>query len=163
MCCSLVLISTADAQGLDDLFTRPGDSRFAFPADRVDENAGNEFGSDAFRDDSEEPAGAQASGPRRPSSRVAVRDEDRDIPVPSPSDLRLVDGQGSGSSQTVPTAMQLRQARAMAESRARFARLEAARWGLRPTLRPSWTSDPMTSSHFHSGLTYFVPVYVWPH
>ncbi len=161
MCCSLTLLSMADAQGLDDLFTQPREIRFAFPNDGVDDEAGNEFGADAFREDSEEPAGFQATGPRRPSRQITGREEDRDVPAPSPSDLRLVDGEGSRSSQTVPTAMQLRQARAMAESRARFARLEAARWGLRPTLRPSWISDPMTASLFPSGPTYYVPVYVW--
>lgn len=146
----------AAGQGLDDLFGHPGEDLFSQPGEAIFA----ELEKDA----------------ERSSPRVALRDrtENRserfidepgsshlsDAAVRSASDLRLVDSPGSRPGAHHPTAMELRQARALAESQARMARLEAARWGLRPTLRPTWVSDPMTASRFSNVQTYVVPVYV---
>lgn len=148
---SLVLpLSSASTmgQGLDDLFSQPGDAIFA------------DF------DESPEPSPVRVAMQSRPENRAehfAVElpaSQTVDAPLRSASDLKLVDSPGSRPGAHRPTAMDLRQARALAESQARTARLEAARWGLRPTLRPTWASDSMAASQFSHRQTYIVPVYV---
>lgn len=131
-CFALAGPTVARGQGLDDLFSRPADAVF---------------------EDSDEDSGR---GPAAFSGRPEATGN-----VASPSDLRLTNSSGSDA-RRMPTAMELRQQRALAESRARIARLEASYWGFRPTLRPTWSSDPTTASHYPAVQTYYVPVYVLP-
>ncbi|MCM2375162.1 malate synthase [Aporhodopirellula aestuarii] len=149
-CCSFSGASGVTAQGLDDLFARPVDAQYEI------------FGEDASDVEAERagyrsrPATIPASSRSGASSRAVSGDR----AVQSPSDLRLEHSSGSRIESRALTAMEIRQARALEETRARIARLEAARWGLRPTLRPSWVSDPMTSSRYPNAHSYIVPIYV---
>ncbi|WP_146576783.1 malate synthase [Neorhodopirellula pilleata] len=156
----LVLIqtaSTASAQGLDDLFERPTDARFETLPTEEPQGPADEF----------KPASSFGEG-RLQSSGPAVERipfSDRSLamlPVSSPSDLKLVD-EHNGSKSRDPlrmTAMELRQARALEETRSRIARLEAARWAGSPTLRPSWNPNPTTASRFSNRNIMQVPIYI---
>lgn len=151
---------SASAQGLDDLFERPNDVGFNLPADEEPLGSNNSLRG---------PAEDRMPPPRPPQQRRVDRIPDRipasdmdSQPVASPSDMKLVDRRsGSGSRNPLEmTAMEIRQARSLAETRARTARLEAARWSGSATLRPSWNPDPMTSSRFPAHHVMRVPVYV---
>lgn len=155
--------STVSAQGLDDLFQRPTDNRFASPAD--DEPFGP---LPELRDDQRPEKGVaripstELNQVRRTAPKQDLALPPRQTPVQSPSDLRLVDDNGSSSNRRQPKsmAMQIRQARALAQMKARIARLEAARWAGSPTLRPSWNPDPMTSSRYPVHNVARVPIYI---
>jgi len=150
----LVWIQTgafASAQGLDDLFEQPTDARF-------ETRAQDEIGG------SSDTLGA-ATPPYDRSAVGSIPLSDRSLaprPVASSSDLKLVD-EDSGSASRDPlrmTAMELRQARALEQTRSRIARLEAARWAGSPTLRPSWNPSPTTASRFPNRNYVRVPVYI---
>ncbi|MFG0254639.1 MAG: malate synthase [Rhodopirellula sp. JB053] len=154
-CCSLSTATAVQAQGLDDLFATPADNQYQFSdAPVADQPASDQYA---------EPTGYLSRPKAIPAS---TRTSEAPMPMndahaaPSPSDLRLENTSGSHMIPRKPTAMELRQARALEETRARMARLEAARWGLRPTLRPAWAADPMTSSRYPSGGRYVVPFYM---
>ncbi|MBB3209569.1 hypothetical protein FHS27_005409 [Rhodopirellula rubra] len=149
-CCSFSATAGVNAQGLDDLFARPADTQY----EMSDEESSNDYAA---------PTGYLSRPSTIPASTrtgTTMRPRSGDPVVPSPSDLRLENTSGSHMEPYKPTAMELRQARALEETRARIARLEAARWGLRPTLRPTWAADPMTSSRYPTGPRYVVPFYV---
>lgn len=127
--------SSANAQSLDDLFSRPTDAQFQ------QASTGN------MNPESNEAVAAPAqrvdtTGPR------------------SPSDLKLQKAPGSSIQPARSMAMQIRQQRALMESRARLARLEAARWAGNPALRPSWNPDPYTSLRYPNRNLITVPVFV---
>lgn len=155
--------STVSAQGLDDLFKRPTDSRFAPPADEKPIGPLNEL-----RDDRQAVKGVAripATELNRGQRLADERDFDltlREKPIQSPSDLRLVDDNNGSSNrgQAKSMAMEIRQARALAQMKARIARLEAARWSGSATLRPSWNPDPMTGSRYPSRNVARVPIYL---
>ncbi len=152
----LATASTAGAQDYDELFAQTDNETFAFfdqvgaadpmiPAETDEEPA--EFES--------LPAPASVPSSETAQSRQAARRA-----VESPSDLRLTDRSGSRAVQQPSKAMRIRQARALAEMRAITARLEAERWGLLPSLRPTWSAGLMTTSGSPADITYIVPVYV---
>jgi len=146
----------ASAQGLDDLFGRPTDARFE--PRQTDEPRG---GADAFGTADAFEATTPRSGPD--VDRIPLSDRSLAMrPVASPSDLKLVDENSSSTSRDPMrmTAMELRQARALEQTRSRIARLEAARWAGSPTLRPSWNPNPTTASRYPSQNTMRVPVYI---
>ncbi|WP_404310808.1 hypothetical protein [Neorhodopirellula lusitana] len=80
--------------------------------------------------------------------------------VRSPSDFKLIDRPGSESVRPTMDPMEIRQARALEETRSRIARLEAARWSGAAALRPSWNPNPMTSSRYPTRRVLQVPVYI---
>ena len=150
----LLWVASSNAQEFDELFERSTDSRFGFSAE--DEPFGADDGrlnrTTARDSDSVEPNRRSTKSPKltpRPSGSVR-----------SPSDLKFVDQSGSISERRHATAMQIRQARALQESRSRLARLEAARWAGAPALRPSWNPDPMTSSRYPNRRVVQVPIYI---
>lgn len=168
---TLVALSTgsiAGAEDYDELFAQTDDQSFAF---FDQENGGGQSNLPAFGDVAESqaapesqavpeslPAPARANDFTTPRSRRPGNSDLR-----SPSDLRLTDRSGSQAAGQRSTAMQIRQARALAEMRSRNARLEAERWGLLPSLRPSWPSNLMMSGQSRANITYFVPVYIRGH
>ena len=155
--------STVSAQGLDDLFQRPTDSRFATPAD--DEPFGPlralQGDQRAEKSVSRIPGTELNQGQRR-AAEQGLSLPSRQTPIQSPSDLKLVDEAGSSSIRQQPRsmAMEIRQARALAQMKARIARLEAARWTGNPTLRPSWNPDPTTGSRYPVHNVARVPIYI---
>lgn len=162
---TLVALSTgsiAGAEDYDELFAQTDDQSFAF---FDQENGGGQSNLPDFDDVAEPqaapeslPAPARANDFTHPRSRRPGNGDLR-----SPSDLRLTDRSGSPAAGQRSTAMQIRQARALAEMRSRNARLEAERWGLLPSLRPSWPSNLMMSGQSRADITYFVPVYIRGH
>jgi hypothetical protein len=93
---------------------------------------------------------AQSPDSSEKKSRVDLFSFDTTSPTPtSPSDMR----------RSAPTAMELRQERALYQMRQRIARLEAAAWmGYNP-LRPNWNSQPMMTSRYVPQRVIYVPVY----
>jgi len=151
-CSSFLGVTSTQGQGLDDLFSRPGDAAFdEFPEDSQEESVAVPTGFENRR----VPAAAPSRGPNSAADLTTAS-----RPVRSPSDLRLVDQSGSQPRNALPSPMQLRQRRALAESRNRIARLEAEYWGLRPSLRPNWSANPTTSSRYPAVHTIYVPVYI---
>lgn len=160
---SLAFASSVAAQGLDDLFERPMNSRVAFAGeDAAIGRASNEL---------------RRSGPPNRIDRIPESelnrgdrsfgndDQNETGPLRSPSDMNLVEDRGSYTveQRRKATAMEIRQARALEETRQRIARIEAARWSGNPTLRPSWNPDPTTSSRYSSTRIIRVPVYIYRH
>ena len=68
----------------------------------------------------------------------------------SPSDMR----------RSAPTAMELRQERALYQMRQRIERVEAAAWLGYSPLRPNWSAQPMMSSSQTPQRVIYIPVYV---
>ncbi len=147
--------ATAGAQDYDELFAQTDDQSFEF-FDQVDENVSPDFGAADQKTEIESlPVPARATDSDTSRSHRHVNGGLR-----NPSDLRLSGRSGSQSVHQQPTAMQIRQARALAEMRSRDARLEAERWGLLPSLRPSWPSNLMMNTRNSANITYIVPVYI---
>lgn len=153
--------SIAGAQDFDELFAQTDDDSFAFldqansPAE-IPSPAAENLSADTGSDFESLPA------PPQSNDRDPVRSQRNDSAVRSSSDLRLSNQSGSQPAIRQPSkAMQIRQARALAEARSRDARLEAERWGLLPSLRPSWSSNLMIENSYPANITYVVPVYVW--
>lgn len=83
--------------------------------------------------------------------RLDLLNLDTSGPMPtSPSDMR----------RSRPTAMELRQERALYQMRQRLARIEAAAWMGYSPLRPNWSSQPMMTSTYVPQRVIYVPVYV---
>lgn len=153
--------SIASAQEFDELFAQTDGDSFAFfdQANGAAESplpAGDDLRSNTAPDFDSLPAPTQAA------DRNPARSQGNDSAVRSSLDLRLSNQYGSQPDVRQPSkAMQIRQARALAEMRSRDARLEAERWGLLPSLRPSWSSNLMMENTYPSNVTYLVPVYIW--
>lgn len=130
---AVAMTSTASAQSLDDLFSSPADRR-------VDERA---------------PATI-----RPEVNEGEAVDQRRPVMSPrSSSDLKLEKVPGSATEPPRSMAMQLRQQRALMQSQARIARMEAARWSGTPVLRPSWNPDPYSALRYPNRNLISVPVY----
>ncbi|TWT74409.1 malate synthase [Allorhodopirellula solitaria] len=152
--------STTSAQGIEELFGDSDDTSLIFFQDPsgTEEKPADPF----YEDASDERENFESlPAPSKSTQRSKSESQRSGGDVHSPSDLRLTGQSGSQAERRRAKAMQLRQARALAEMRSRMARLEAQRWGLRPSLRPSWPADPMTASRSPANITYIVPVYVW--
>lgn len=151
--------SITGAQDFDELFAQTDDS-FAF----FDQANGSAESFLPASDENSAEVGADFESlpaPPQANDRNPSRTQRNDPAVRSASDLRLSDRSGSQPPVRQPSkAMQIRQARALAEMRSRDARLEAERWGLLPSLRPSWSSSLMTESSYRTNITY-VPAYIW--
>lgn len=153
--------SIAGAQDFDELFAQTDNDSFAFfdqesSAAESLPPAHDNLGADTPSDFESLPA------PRQSSDRQPARSQQHDPSVRSSSDLRLSNQSGSQPALRQPSkAMQIRQARALAEMRSRDARLDAERWGLLPSLRPSWSSNLMMVNSDPTNITYVVPVYIW--
>ena len=95
---------------------------------------------------------------------ISTPDAVAEKPAPFSPQPRLVDSVPSSSdlSSTKPTAMELRQARALYRQRQRLERLERNLWAGYEPLRPHWNSIPMMSSRYPARTTVVVPVYVYP-
>lgn len=154
------IASPASGQGLDDLFRRPTDNRFALPADEEPLGESNQLRSEPKLID-RIPTTEMNRGVRFAADEEPIPPSHR-MPVRSPSDMRLIDDHGGSSKQSQPMtmAMEIRQARALAQMQARIARLEAARWAGSATLRPSWNPDPTTGSRYPVQNIARVPIYI---
>lgn len=94
---------------------------------------------------------AQPPASREAASRLSLFDSVEKLPTAtSPSDVQ----------SSMPTAAELRQQRALYQTRQRVARLEAAAWLGEAPLRPSWNSIPMMSSRYAPRRIVYVPLYV---
>ncbi|MEM0925359.1 MAG: hypothetical protein AAGJ83_04925 [Planctomycetota bacterium] len=67
----------------------------------------------------------------------------------------------SSDMKSLPTAAEIRQARAQYRSQQRIARMERNLWAGYEPLRPNWNSIPMMSSRYASRHTIVVPIYVF--